>query len=177
LGLATVYGIVKQNNGFIQYDSIKGKGTTAKIYLPSLNADADNVSTFVTNLELKRGNETILVVEDEELVRELTVKVLGKCGYNVIKAKNGIEALALWKKNSARVDLLLTDVVMPNMSGRQLAKRLSNEKIDLKILFMTGYSEKINQADDEMLGEKTICLQKPFTSDELTQEVRRVLNS
>ncbi len=176
LGLSTVYGIVKQNDGYIHFFSKPGQGTTARIYLPRVDEPAEEIMPIQDNDKLLSGDETIMVVEDEELVRELAVKILSECGYRVLEAKNGIEALSLWKKTTTTVDLLLTDVVMPIMSGRQLAGKLVRLNPKLRVLYMTGYSESVVNKQMES-GKNSYYLRKPFTSNGLARQVRRMLNS
>jgi PAS domain S-box-containing protein len=174
LGLAMVYGVMKQNNGFINVDSEPGAGTTFKIYFPAHKEKAEN--TRKSKLaDLPEGTETILLVEDEGIVRRLAKTVLERQGYTVIDAPDGKKAYLAYKKHSGDINLLLTDVIMPKMNGRELHKKLLKLNSDLVALFMSGYTEDI-LAPHGVLGEGAHFLQKPFTIGSLTQKVRQVLN-
>ena len=177
LGLATVYGIVKQSGGYVWIYSEPGLGTTLKLYFPEVSAAA-----AFTNVEYKpstkvaaRGSETILVVEDEEAVRGLTSRILENQGYRVIVAQHGREAMDIASREEGSIDLVLTDVVMPGMNGRGLVERLSGIRPRIKSLYMSGYT------DDDIIRRGFIepsksFLQKPFTSESLLQTVRKVLD-
>lgn len=176
LGLATVYGIIKQSGGNIWVYSEPGKGTTFKIYLPRVKEAAvlaDAQPPAVTGLS---GRETILVVEDDETLRQLIDRGLRKYGYNVLKAANGGEALLLCEKEEGPVHLLLTDVVMPQMNGRELAERLALLCPAMKILFMSGYTEAA-AFNNGVLEAKAQFLQKPFKVNRLVRKIREVLES
>ncbi|MDP9201490.1 MAG: PAS domain S-box protein [Gemmatimonadota bacterium] len=177
LGLATVYGIVKQSGGYVWIYSEPALGTTLKIYFPEVSAAA----AFTTSEnqpasnETKRGSETILLVEDESAVRGLTLRILEKQGYRVIAAQHGREAMDIASREEGRIDLVLTDIVMPGMNGRGLVERLSGIRPRIKSLYMSGYT------DDDIIRRGFIepsrsFLQKPFTSDSLLQTVRKVLD-
>ena len=177
LGLATVYGIVKQSGGYVWIYSEPGQGTTLKLYFPEVSA----VAAFATSepraasTETMRGSETILLVEDEEAVRGLTLRILQKQGYRVIAAQHGREAMEIASKEEGHIHLVLTDVVMPGMNGRGLVERLSGIRPRIKSLYMSGYT------DDDIIRRGFIepsrsFLQKPFTSDALLQTVRKVLD-
>jgi len=175
LGLSTVYGIVKQSGGYIWVYSELGKGTTFKVYLPRVK-DAVQVSAAETPASLThRGHETILLVEDEPAVRELTQMVLCERGYKVIEALTPEDAEHLAGNNGAEIHLLLTDVVMPRMSGRELARRLTSRCPNLRVLYMSGYTYNVI-AEDGTLEEGISFLQKPFTPQVLTQKVREALD-
>ncbi len=178
LGLSTVYGIVKQSGGSIWVYSEKGKGTTFKIYLPRVEEQAVEARTArVAHGESPaRGIETLLLVEDEESVRNLTARLLIDAGYQVLVAANGDEALSLLKEHPGAVHLLLTDVVMPDMGGRELAKRLITLQPALKVLYMSGYTSNaiVHQG---ILDEGTQFIGKPFSVMDLTRKVREVLDS
>jgi PAS domain S-box-containing protein len=174
LGLATVYGIVKQSGGHIEVYSEEGIGTTFKIYLPRVNAQIEIAHREDTSSEMLRGTETILLVEDEDMVRILAREVLETCGYNIIEARNGVEALSFCSED-VHIDLLMTDVVMPEMGGRELAEKLVDRLPDLKIVFTSGYS------DDAVVRHGVIetnsnFIQKPFTPESLTRKIRELLD-
>ncbi|MCX7006555.1 MAG: response regulator, partial [Kiritimatiellaeota bacterium] len=175
LGLATVYGIVKQNNGFIYAYSEPGKGTTFKIYLPEIAAET--VATTVTGqVEAPRGRgETILLVEDEKSLRVTCGLFLEALDYKVLTAETPGEALKMTDQHPGDIHLLLTDVVMPGMDGRQLSKRIGAVKPGVKILFMSGYTADVI-AQRGVLDEGVQFLSKPFTRDDLARKVREVLD-
>jgi two-component system, cell cycle sensor histidine kinase and response regulator CckA len=175
LGLSTVYGIVKQSDGFVWVYSEPGEGTTFKIYLPRVGVEAkERVRHKRPDAEL-HGTETILVAEDEALVRELTRTVLETHGYNVIEAANGGSALLLLESYKERIDLLLTDVVMPEISGRELAERAKAIRPDIKILFMSGYTDN-SIVHRGVIDEGMQFIQKPFSTENLATKVREVLD-
>jgi signal transduction histidine kinase len=175
LGLATVYGIVKQSGGHIWVYSEPGQGTTFKIYLPcAVEAIATSFRDNQTN-HLLRGTETILLVEDEPAVRELATLILQEQGYKVLEAANGQEALRLSQEHNEKIQLLLTDVVMPGMGGKELAEQLDQTRSDLKILFMSGYADSII-AHHGVLELDIPFMEKPFSSHTLTYKVREVLD-
>ncbi len=175
LGLSTVFGIVRQSDGHVWVYSELGKGTTFKIYLPRVDAAIEEVRKKVLVGSL-RGSETILLVEDEDQVRTVARGILRKHGYQVLDVGNAGEALLLCEKHPATIHLLLTDVVMPQMSGPELAKRLGTVRKDMKVLCMSGYT------DDAALRHGVVesgiaYLQKPLTVETLTRKVREVLDS
>ena len=174
LGLATVYSIVKQSAGYIWAYSEVGQGTTFKIYLPRV-AGTPDTAIVQTPATLAVGSETVLVVEDQAEVRGLTTRILEARGYTVLAAENARAALQLADRYVKRIDLLLTDVVMPGVNGRELAFRLVAERRDLKVLFVSGYTgEAIRQHG--LLELEASFLQKPFTPDVLARRVRDVLD-
>ncbi len=174
LGLSTVYGIVKQNNGYIWVYSEPGKGTTFKIYLPQ-QGDATEASSQESTPGDYRGSETILVAEDDVNVRELTVQILKEHGYQVLTASNAGEALSLIDQHRGKVHLLLTDVIMPDLSGRDLVKKLRKKCPDCKVLYMSGYTDNAI-VHHGVLDSNTNFIQKPFNPRALLQKVRQVLD-
>lgn len=176
LGLSTVYGIVKQNDGFINVDSEPDEGTTVDIYLPRCSESLEEDREPAREFKLAPGKETILVVEDEAEVREITEKVLAKCGYHIYSSPTGEEALELWEKQKDRIDLLLTDIVLPGINGRQLSQKLAAVKPDLKIIYMSGYPDDVI-SQHGIVNTDISFIQKPFTSATLTNTIRRVLRS
>jgi CheY-like chemotaxis protein len=176
LGLATCYGIIKQHGGYILPYSEVGRGTLMKVYLPCVDAPLDPLPTIEARPN-SRGDETILLVEDAPAVRDLAARVLRSQGYTVLEAGDGIEALQFAAQQpGARIDLLVTDVVMPHMGGGALAERLSAMRPGIKVLFTSGYTEDaILQADDLATGPH--FLHKPFSPAVLTQKVRSILDS
>jgi signal transduction histidine kinase/ActR/RegA family two-component response regulator len=173
LGLSTVYGIVHQSQGYIRVDSEVGKGTTVKIYLPRVEGAVEAFSPVLP--EAPKGSETVLVVEDESSVRELIVRVLSEKGYRMLCAAEGNEGLRIAGNHREPIDLLLTDMVMPRMGGRELANRLEAAMPGLKVLFMSGYTEDA-VSHRGVLQVGLSFLQKPFTSDALVRKVRETLD-
>ncbi|MCL7488816.1 MAG: PAS domain S-box protein [Desulfobulbaceae bacterium] len=174
LGLAMVYGIVKQNKGFISVYSEPGKGTTLKIYLPRQTGEAD-LAEMSGEKELPAGSgETVLLVEDEVSLLVLTKRILTELGYAVLEAATPGQALALAREHAGRIDLLLTDVVMPEMNGRELAGRLQGTSPELKVLYMSGYTANVI-AHHGVLETGVHFIPKPFTKRDLAVKVREVL--
>lgn len=176
LGLSTVFGIVTQCGGGIDVASRVGHGTKFEIYFPSVDSDVLAPTPVRNHGRPKRGTEAILLVEDDPSVRTLVRDELRKLGYRVVEAKNGVEACLLATQQSGAIDLLLTDVVMPGMGGRELAQHLSVIKPDLRILFMSGYTDDVGilGGQDEGL---TSFLPKPFTPEVLARAVRDLLDT
>jgi two-component system, cell cycle sensor histidine kinase and response regulator CckA len=177
LGLSTVYGIVKQSGGYIWVYSELGKGTTFKVYLPRVTdaVPALDAPAIVPSSTTRKGKETILLVEDEPDLRELTQMVLSERGYTVIGAHSPAEAERLAGRNDTEIHLLLTDVVMPGISGRELAKRLTGRFPNLRVMYMSGYTYNVI-AEDGTLEEGMSFLQKPFTPQALSEKVREALD-
>lgn len=175
MGLATVYGIVKQTGGHIVVDSAIGTGTTFTVYLPAASPEVVQHPVTPTGLDLARGTETILVVEDEEGVRGMIRRVLGLCGYVVLEAGHGAEALEASEHFSGRIELLISDVVMPHMSGPDLASQLRQRRPGLRVLYISGYPELPTESQSA-LGRNESYLQKPFTPSALADKVREVLS-
>ena len=177
LGLSTVYGIVKQSEGYVWVYSEPGIGTTFKVYLPRVDAPADVTPYYITNgLSACGGTETILLVEDEDGVRALVRQILVKQGYTVLESRHAGEALLLCERHQGKIDLLLTDVVLQQMSGRELAERLTRSRPELRVLYISGYTDDAI-VQHGVLNAGTAFLQKPFTTDALTRKVRQVLNA
>jgi two-component system, cell cycle sensor histidine kinase and response regulator CckA len=174
LGLATVYGVVKQSGGFVWVYSEVGKGTTFKIYLPRVDEIAEAESEKKRNEELPCGSGTILLAEDEKEVREVAREFLDLAGYTVIEARDGAQALELAAQHAGKIDLLVTDMVMPGIGGRELATRLVALRPELKVIYMSGYTEYANfkNADFEL---HNVMLQKPFTRAALATAVQKIL--
>jgi len=176
LGLSTVYGIVKQSGGYVWVYSELGRGTTFKVYLPRVKDAVQDLPVPETlAAATHKAHETILLVEDESAVRELAQMVLSQRGYKVIEAHTPEEAERLAGNNGAEIHLLLTDIVMPGSSGRDLAKRLTGRYPNLRVLYMSGYTYNVI-AQDGTLEEGISFLQKPFTPQVLSEKVREVLD-
>jgi CheY-like chemotaxis protein len=176
LGLATIYGVVKQANGSIEVYSEIGKGATFKIYLPRVEGEATRPPEPSLPVDLLEGSETVLLVEDEEIVRNLGVRILASLGYRVMHAGNGDKAIELAREHVERIDLLLTDVVMPGMSGRDLANRLTRIHPETRVLFTSGYTDDAI-VHHGVLDEGVSFIGKPYTLPALAKKVREVLDS
>ncbi|HEY1533112.1 MAG TPA: response regulator [Polyangiaceae bacterium] len=175
LGLSTVYGIVEQLSGFIRAKSALGQGTVFEVYFPERERSSISVHPESVAPLVRGGDETVLLVEDESQVRRLVFEVLQARGYKVLSAKDGLEAIPLQENYADRIDLLITDVVMPGMSGRELAQRVTSARPNIQVLFISGYT------DDAVLrhgltGPGTAFLQKPFALEDLLQRVRALLD-
>jgi CheY-like chemotaxis protein len=183
LGLATVFGIISQSRGHINVYSEVGKGTTFKLYLPRAEDSVMHARHAVDDLEPPmpglarsgRGTETILLVEDDAPVRELTMRVLESGGYTVLPAEDGLEAIQAGEQHNGPIHLLLTDVVLPHMNGKQLADQLNAVRPEMAVLYMSGYAD--NAIDQQgMLAPGVAFLAKPFSIEELNNRVRTVLD-
>lgn len=175
LGLATVYGIVRQSGGGIAVESTPGHGTTFTIYLPREDAPLDELKPATSTVEPSRDFETILVVEDEEIVRELVREVLDQQGYHVLCAANGRDALKLADEYAGKIDLLLTDVVMPQMNGHELVALAMARRPDLKVLYVSGYSDN-DIGHHGVLNAEVELLEKPFSPLTLAQKIREMMS-
>ncbi len=176
LGLSTVYGIVKQHQGWIEVESQVGKGSTFKVFFPALQTPALKVAEPAPKPKTAGGKEMILVVEDEAPLRKLTEHVLRHYGYRVVSAESGVDALKVWQEQKNEINLLLTDMMMPDgISGRELADRLMAEKPKLKVVYTSGYSEELLGKD--MMGEDIHFLPKPYNPATLAKAVRDCLDN
>jgi two-component system cell cycle sensor histidine kinase/response regulator CckA len=175
LGLATVYGTMKQTGGDIWVHSELGKGTTFKLYFPKVDIPITALPTAAVRPG-PRGDETILVVEDEPSVRSITAKMLAQLGYETLSATCGAEALEMSKAHSGTIHLLLTDVVMPNMNGPQLADELAGARPDMKVLYLSGYTESV-AVHHGIVDSSAPFLAKPFSRDVLAKTIRDVLEN
>jgi two-component system, cell cycle sensor histidine kinase and response regulator CckA len=174
LGLSTVYGIVRQSSGFIQVRSEMGKGTAFTIYIPQAASEAYHADGSLKDDIDRSGSETILLVEDDAAVRELIAKVLSDRGYRLLDAANGKEALRIAQEFSGEIHLILTDIVMPEMSGMELVSRIAQARPAARALFVSGYiGEAIDQAG---LNPTIAILTKPFTPVSLLRKVREVID-
>jgi PAS domain S-box-containing protein len=176
LGLSTVYGIVKQSGGNVWVYSEVGRGTTFKIYLPRVEDEADEISAIQDSERKVKGSETILLVEDEEVVRELSQEILRDEGYCVLVASNGKEAIQLCERYDGAIHLIVTDVVMPKMSGPELAHQLASLRPTAKTLFLSGYTNA-SITQNGVLEREVEFLQKPFSAEALTRKIRHILDA
>jgi two-component system, cell cycle sensor histidine kinase and response regulator CckA len=175
LGLSTVYGIVKQSGGYVWVYTEVGLGTSFKVYLPRVGDRPLSAKSAMTDTEVG-GCETILLVEDEEIVRKMVREILEEKGYRVLAAAGGDEALKIWQRHNLEIDLMLTDLVMPGMSGRVLGELMSQSRSDLLVLYMSGYTDDAIVRHG-LLSDAVEFIQKPFTPTALAVKVRSVLDA
>jgi CheY-like chemotaxis protein len=177
LGLSTVYGIVKQSDGEIRVRSSLGHGTTVEIYLPRVEGPEELAAISSAGMDAQqRGFETILLVEDEELVRRMIRRVLERYGYRILEAREGAEALAMAQQHQGDLDLVLTDVVMPRMGGIELAVRLREERPEIRVVLMSGYAHRAGWTAADLPAGAGF-LEKPFGPGEVTRRVREALDA
>jgi two-component system, cell cycle sensor histidine kinase and response regulator CckA len=173
LGLATVYGVVKQSGGYVWVESEPGKGAKFEIYLPRVDEQVEQPPVPRPNVAVVRGHETVLIVEDETAVRELATEFLRSAGYSVLAAQDGNEAISIAKESTAPIHVLLTDVVMPGMRGPELAEKLKRVRPRIKVVYMSGYLDYA-EGDGEFLGGNSF-LQKPYSRDTLVNKIAEVV--
>jgi len=174
LGLATVHAIADQYGGAAFIESAKGEGTSVRVYLPLTSAQPLSLAAPESSSTSLRGSETILVTEDEYAIRNLLEKVLSEQGYRVITAADGADALDLVRQNEGEIDLVITDVVMPNLSGPEMVQRLQVDHPGMKVIFMSGYAKQGSLAAIE--GDEAEILEKPFSPQTIRTLVRKVLD-
>jgi CheY-like chemotaxis protein len=176
LGLCTAYGIVRQAGGWIDVDSVPGKGTRFEVWLPQTDREAAPGVTTQPSAQRCPGAETVLIVEDQPEVRRLALSILRHDGYQLLEAENGEQALQLCENHPGKIDLLVTDIVMPGLNGRDLATRLVQKRQDMKVLYISGYSADL-LAPQGFLEPDTEYLPKPFSPAQLSTKVRELLGS
>ncbi|MGB5575414.1 MAG: response regulator, partial [Thermoanaerobaculia bacterium] len=177
LGLSTVYGIVQQSGGYIRVESELGRGACFEVYLPAVSEPVEPSTKEIVEPTSPSGTETVLLVEDEDAVRGLLRRFMDAKGYRVLEASDGEEALKVVDEESGQIDLLFTDLVMPGMGGFELAHRLEAKLPEVKILFMSGYSEGADAFfKSGLVSDARSFLQKPFSTDLLAQRLREVLD-
>jgi two-component system, cell cycle sensor histidine kinase and response regulator CckA len=177
LGLSTVYGIVRQSGGFITLDSERDQGTSFKIFLPCAEETARKRGpNSDEHSQIKGGTETLLLVEDEAIVRTPLKRALERLGYTVLPASNGIDALAIARTSEMKIDMLVSDVVMPEMGGRELADNLRAMNPTLPLLFMSGHSDEA-VASHGSLASGAVFMAKPFAIQTMVQRIREVLDA
>ena len=176
LGLSTVYGIVKQHQGWIEVESEVGRGTTFKVFLPANSQTVASATPPVAPSAARGRGETILIAEDDPALRRLAARILRNLGYEVLDAGSGVEAIAVWEQHGKKVDLLLTDLVMPDgLTGRELAKKMETHESGLKVIYTSGYSPEMRETAF-VFREGTNFLQKPYDPHTLAKAVRDCLD-
>ncbi len=175
LGLSMVHGLVAQAKGFIDVDTSPGKGTTFNLYFPRINEKPESYERVHLKAPLSKGTETLLLVEDESSVMNIMKKILKPLGYTILKASNGLEALDISEKYADRIDLLITDIVMPGMNGRDLAEKLAVDRKEMKVLYISGYPREHISAEGK-LKDGINFQEKPFTPAMLATRVRSILD-
>jgi len=175
LGLSTVYGIVTQSNGYIRVRSRPGSGASFEIYLPHVEGVVRPEPATLPQAELPQGTKTILLAEDDDAVRDVLQMVLDDNGYTVLTAENGAQALTLSREYTGHIHMLLTDVVMPHISGARLAELIAEARPDIKVLYMSGYADDV-LGHQGVLDSRAIFLQKPFDLDDLLTKIREVFD-
>jgi two-component system, cell cycle sensor histidine kinase and response regulator CckA len=175
LGLATVYGVVKQSGGIVGVQSRLGKGSTFKIYLPQVDEQPTSRTDDSSTSKVLSGSETILIVENEQALLELTSGVLARSGYKVLSAHNGIEAIGIARSFNGPIHLLLTDIMMPKLNGHSLARHVSALRPGIRVVFMTGHSD-VDETPQDAVPSENECLRKPFHRDTLIRKVRQALD-
>jgi len=168
LGLATVYGLVQQHNGFLQFSSIPGEGTLFEIYFPVRHTEDSDIEINEEEQKIQGGTETILIADDEAYILKSAKVILEDYNYLVFTCGNGRDALEIFKKNSKKISLIISDIVMPKMGGVELKLQVERIRPDVKFIFMSGYSEKVSP--------ELIALQKPFSGNKLLRIVRSILD-
>ncbi|MGB0581451.1 MAG: response regulator, partial [Limisphaerales bacterium] len=177
LGLSTVYGIVRQHKGWVELDSEVGRGTCFRFLLPAAAPEDLSPDTDETSTSFFRGTETVMVVEDEDVVSRMIQRTLTASGYSVLVAPDGPSAREIWATERDRVDLLVTDLVMPNsLSGLDIAREFKSEKTDLAVIFVSGYSADVIKGEGDVLPGSGF-VPKPFTRDKLMTAVHDTLNN
>lgn len=174
LGLSTVFGIVKQNKGFINVYSEPGKGSNFTIYFPRFNGEINQTKAAEPQEHIYQGSETILLIEDEPALLEMTMSMLRRLGYTVVATSSPEEALQLIEKHKDSINLVMTDVIMPGMNGKDLSIRLLATNPDLKFLFMSGYTANVI-SHHGVLDDGIHFIQKPFSRRDLSEKIRQIL--
>jgi CheY-like chemotaxis protein len=176
LGLATVYGVVKESGGYIWVYSEPGRGTTFKVYLPRVDEQPEAVVADAVPTPVQSGHETVLLVEDTESLREVIREVLEAQGYTLLQASHGEEALTLAREHTRPIHLLLTDLVMPKLGGADLARQLASLRPEMRVLYMSGYTDGAISRQG-VLQAGSALLEKPFTTERLARAVREALDA